>query len=114
MKLCASAVIFSMCLMSAFGASDNLFLRKLENLISRLEKEDKPMTNGGSFKNGEGMKHTGPAVNAPRSLKVHRRGTGSDLSVSQSDHILTLHNVARQQVQPPASNMGNMVSNYII
>lgn len=100
--------------MSAFGASDNLFLRKLENLISRLEKEDKPMTNGVSFKNGDGMKHTGPAVNAPRSLKVHRRGTGSDLSVSQSDHILTLHNVARQQVQPPASNMENMVSNYII
>ncbi|XP_063442769.1 GLIPR1-like protein 1 [Mytilus trossulus] len=109
MKFYASAVIFSMCLMLAFGVSDNLFVRKLENLISRLEKDtDKPTTNGDIFKNGEGIKHTGPAVNAPRSLKMHRRSTGSDLSVAESDHILNLHIVARQQVQPPASNMANM------
>ncbi|CAC5384824.1 unnamed protein product [Mytilus coruscus] len=39
---------------------------------------------------------------------MHRRSTGSDISVSESEQILNLHNVARQQVQPPASNMANM------
>ncbi|XP_071150753.1 GLIPR1-like protein 1 [Mytilus edulis] len=108
MNLYAFAIVISICLMPALSVSNDTFVRKLGNPILRLEKENKSTPNGEIIKTGEGMKHTGPAVNAPRSLKLYRRSTGSGLSVSQSEQIVNLHNVARQQVQPPASNMANM------
>lgn len=45
-----------------------------------------------------------------KGLGVATRGTGSYLSTSERDTILQLHNDARNNVQPTASNMQQMVN----
>jgi hypothetical protein len=47
--------------------------------------------------------------NATRSMDLQSRSTGSTLTAAERDNILNLHNVARQSVSPPASDMKTMV-----
>lgn len=44
-----------------------------------------------------------------KGLGVSTRSTGSDLTTSERDILLQLHNDARNSVDPPAANMPEMV-----
>ena len=107
-------LLISVFMVNVLCSPDNRIQDGLLSLITRIKHNEDARHHdpNSDNKTNEDSKHInlkGQTVYATRSMDLQSRSTGSTLTAAERDNILNLHNVARQSVRPPASDMKTMV-----
>jgi hypothetical protein len=114
MKYQFAVLLISVFVVNVLCSPANRIEDELLSLITRIKHNEATRHHdpNSDKKSNEDSKHInlkGQTVHATRSMDLQSRSTGSTLTAAEIENILNLHNVARQSVSPPASDMKNMV-----
>ena len=113
MKYQFAVLLISVFVVNVLCSPANRIEDELLSLITRIKHNEATRHHdpNSDKKSNEDSKHInlkGQTVHATRSMDLQSRSTGSTLTAAERDNILNLHNVARQSVSPPASDMKTM------